>query len=101
MRRKLDDTRGLVRSEAVMMGLGRALGREYAHDLVYDLCRESVKTGRPLLELLEAHPEIRQHADRAALARMLDPSAADHELLAEIENRDNIFPEIDYRVYRS
>lgn len=28
-------------------------------------------------------------------------SAEDLEMLAEIENRDNIFPEIDFRVYRS
>jgi 3-carboxy-cis,cis-muconate cycloisomerase len=34
-------------SEAVMMGLGRHLGREYAHDLVYDLCREALKNQRP------------------------------------------------------
>ena len=34
-------TNGLVMSEAVMMGLGPYIGREYAHDLVYDLCREA------------------------------------------------------------
>src|SRR3954466_15669789 len=59
MRQNLDTTRGLVMSEAVMMALGRSIGREYAHDLVYALCRESVKSGKPLLSLLEAHPEIR------------------------------------------
>ncbi len=74
MRRNIDMTNGLVMSEAVMMGLGPFIGREYAHDLVYDLCRASVKSGRPLLDLLVEHPEIHKHVDRAALERMLDPA---------------------------
>jgi 3-carboxy-cis,cis-muconate cycloisomerase len=77
MRRNIDLTHGLVMSEAVMMALGPALGREYAHDLVYDLCRQAVEQKRPLLELLVDHPEIRKHADRAFLERACDP---DHYL---------------------
>nr|MBP7661889.1 adenylosuccinate lyase family protein [Burkholderiaceae bacterium] len=41
MRANLDMTNGLVVSEAVMMGLAPYIGREYAHDLVYDICREA------------------------------------------------------------
>ena len=33
MRANLDATKGLIVSEAVMMGLGPALGRQRAHDL--------------------------------------------------------------------
>ncbi|ACB34683.1 fumarate lyase [Leptothrix cholodnii SP-6] len=74
MMRNIEMTGGLVMSEAVMMGLGPFIGREYAHDLVYDLCRESLAKKAPLLDLLAAHPEINRHVDRAALARMLDPA---------------------------
>jgi len=74
MRANIDLTNGLVMSEAVMMGLGRFIGREYAHDLVYDICREAVAKGRPLLELLAAHPEINRHLDRPALAKLCDPA---------------------------
>src|SRR5512147_250822 len=74
MRRNIDATDGLVMSEAVMMGLGRHLGREYAHDLVYDLCREAIERKKPLLDLLAEHPEISRHLDRAALARLCDPA---------------------------
>ncbi|TAL54391.1 adenylosuccinate lyase family protein [Pandoraea sp.] len=74
MRRNLDLTDGLVMSEAVMMGLGKYIGREYAHDLVYDLCRQSIAERKPLIELLCAHPEIAAHVDRAALEGMLDPA---------------------------
>jgi 3-carboxy-cis,cis-muconate cycloisomerase len=74
MLRNIEMTGGLVMSEAVMMGLGKHIGREYAHDLVYDLCRESLGRKVPLIDLLEAHPEISRHVDRAGLQRMLDPS---------------------------
>jgi 3-carboxy-cis,cis-muconate cycloisomerase len=74
MRRNIDLTGGLVMSEAVMMGLGPYLGREYAHDLVYDLCREAVTQRRPLLDLLTENGEISKHLDRDALAKLLDPA---------------------------
>ena len=74
MRRNIDLTHGLVMSEAVMMGLGPYIGREYAHDLVYDICRVAVKEQRELLDLLAEHPEINKHLDRAALAQLCDPS---------------------------
>jgi 3-carboxy-cis,cis-muconate cycloisomerase len=74
MRRNIDMTGGLVMSEAVMMGLGPYIGREYAHDLVYDLCRESLKTKTPLIDLLVANAEISRHVNRAQLLEMLDPA---------------------------
>jgi 3-carboxy-cis,cis-muconate cycloisomerase len=74
MRANIDITNGLVMSEAVMMGLGRHIGREYAHDLVYDICRDALKQDRPLLDLLAENPEISRHLDRAALARLCDPA---------------------------
>lgn len=74
MRANLDLTNGLVVSEAVMMGLGPMLGREYAHDLVYDICRVAIKENRPLLDLLAENAEISQHMDRTALAKLCDPA---------------------------
>jgi 3-carboxy-cis,cis-muconate cycloisomerase len=74
MRANLDITHGLVVSEAVMMGLAPYLGREHAHDLVYDLCRDAVKHNRPLLDLLAQNAEITKHVDRNKLAGLCDPS---------------------------
>ena len=73
MRSNLDLTKGLIVSEAVMMGLGPYVGRQYAHDLVYDICRKVVATGRPLVELLAESAEVTKHLDRAALAKLCDP----------------------------
>lgn len=74
MRANLDMTNGLVVSEAVMMGLGRYIGREYAHDLVYDICREAVRRNLPLLDLLAANEEIMRHVSREQLAVWCDPA---------------------------
>jgi 3-carboxy-cis,cis-muconate cycloisomerase len=74
MRANLDLTKGLIVSEAVMMGLGPYLGRQYAHDLVYDICRKVVATGRPLIDLLAENAEIAKHLDRAALEKLCDPA---------------------------
>jgi 3-carboxy-cis,cis-muconate cycloisomerase len=73
MRANMDITNGLVMSEAVMMGMGRYIGREYAHDLVYDLCRQALKENRPLIDILVAHPEIIAHVSRDQLQAMCDP----------------------------
>lgn len=74
MRANLDMANGLVVSEAVMMGPGPYLGREYAHDLVYDICRVAIQENRPLLDLLAANPEISAHMNREELSKLCDPA---------------------------
>jgi 3-carboxy-cis,cis-muconate cycloisomerase len=75
MRANLDMTHGLVVSEAVMMGLAPHIGREYAHDRVYDICRVAIREQRPLLDLLAEDTEITRHVTRDQLAVMCDPAA--------------------------
>ncbi len=74
MRANLDLTGGLVVTEAVMMGLAPHLGRQRAHDLIYDISRKVVTEGKPLVDLLAADPEIAPHVSRAELEKMVDPS---------------------------
>ena len=74
MRANLDITRGLIVSEAVMMGVAPYLGRQRAHDLIYDICRQVIASGRTLLDLLAEDKEISAHLDRAALAKLCDPA---------------------------
>jgi 3-carboxy-cis,cis-muconate cycloisomerase len=74
MRRNIDITNGLVMAEAVMMGLGPKMGRDRAHDVVYDIVSEVVKTGRPLIDLLSENDEIKKHADRKTLEKLTDPA---------------------------
>jgi len=39
MKANLDCTKGAIVSEAVMMALGKKVGRQAARDLLYDVCR--------------------------------------------------------------
>ncbi len=73
MQHNLELTSGLIVAEAVMMGLAPKLGRQVAHDVVYDACRAAAESGRPLLELLAAHAEVIAHMSRSELERLLDP----------------------------
>ncbi|PVX79961.1 3-carboxy-cis,cis-muconate cycloisomerase [Paraburkholderia unamae] len=74
MRRNLDITKGLIVAEAVMMALAPAIGRQQAHDIVYDACRTVAGKGGTLAEALIALPAVAQHFDRAAIERMTDPT---------------------------
>jgi 3-carboxy-cis,cis-muconate cycloisomerase len=75
MRANLDLTRGMIVSEAVMMGLAPHLGRQRAHDLVYDICRKVAASGEPLVDLLAQDADISRHLTRAQLEKMCDPGA--------------------------
>ena len=74
MRKNLDITGGLIVAEAVMMALAPKTGRGAAHDLVYACCRAALDKGTPLIDQLQAKPEITAHFDSAALARLVDPA---------------------------
>lgn len=74
MQKNLGISRGAIVSEAVMMGLGKTLGRSYAHDLVYDLCREALKQDKPLVELLSENEEVSKKLTREELERLCDPA---------------------------
>jgi 3-carboxy-cis,cis-muconate cycloisomerase len=73
MTRNLGMTSGLIVAEAVMMGLALKLGRQAAHDVVYDACRAAAETDSPLLDLLAANPQVAPHFGRGELERLLDP----------------------------
>jgi 3-carboxy-cis,cis-muconate cycloisomerase len=74
MRDNLELTHGLIVAEAVMMGLAPHLGRERAHDLVYELCRMAIERQRPLLDLLAETSEVTAHLDRERLAALCEPA---------------------------
>lgn len=75
MRANLDLGGGLIMAEAVMLDLGLAIGRQHAHDAVYDAAQTAFVEGRPFAELLAGDPRVTAHMDRAAIGRLLDPAA--------------------------
>ena len=74
MGQNLAISKGLIVAEAVMMGLAPTMGRQQAHDVVYDACRTVNEQGGTLAEALAALPSVTQHFDRAAIDRLTDPA---------------------------
>ncbi len=74
MAQNLGLSKGLIAAEAVMMAMAPHIGRDRAHDLVYDACRAASETGGALADELAALPDIRKHFDRAQIERMTDPA---------------------------
>jgi 3-carboxy-cis,cis-muconate cycloisomerase len=73
MAENLDLSRGLIVAEAVMMGLAPQIGRQRAHDVVYDACRVVNTRGGTLADALAADPEVSARIDRATIDRLTAP----------------------------
>ena len=69
----LDSSRGLIVAEAVMMGLAPQLGRQEAHDVVYDACRLANEKGLTLADALSADERIASRIDRDTIDRLTSP----------------------------
>ncbi len=74
MRRNLDLSGGLIMSEALMLELGKDIGRQRAHDAVYDAAQASVVEGRPFREMLAEVDEIASRLTPERIESLLDPS---------------------------
>jgi 3-carboxy-cis,cis-muconate cycloisomerase len=58
MRANVDMTNGLIMSEALMMRLAPHIGRQDAHDVVYDAAMEAFESGAGLIDLLRADERV-------------------------------------------
>jgi 3-carboxy-cis,cis-muconate cycloisomerase len=73
MRSNLELSQGLIVAEAVMMGLAPYLGRQQAHDVVYEACRDALAQRRSLFEVLKANPTIASALPEDRLRALCDP----------------------------
>ncbi|MGH7037500.1 MAG: class-II fumarase/aspartase family protein [Stellaceae bacterium] len=74
MGRNLAMTHGLIVAEAVMMGLAPHIGRNEAHDLVYDACRAAIESDRPLFDVLREIPAVAEPLGIERLRALTDPA---------------------------
>jgi 3-carboxy-cis,cis-muconate cycloisomerase len=95
MRRNLELTRGTILAEAVMMALAPFTGRQEAHHVVADACREATLSGTHLCEVLAARPDVTTHLAPKRLRELLEPAnytglagALVDRVLAESQDRE-------------
>jgi len=74
MRSNLDMTRGLLLAEAVSIALAQRIGRDKAHHLIEQCCRQAIAEQRHLREVLGEHAEVGAQLSAAELDRLLDPT---------------------------
>lgn len=74
MARNLDLTRGLALAEAVSIALAQRIGRDAAHHLVEQCCKQAVKESAHLREALGANVEVAAQLSAEELDRLLDPA---------------------------
>lgn len=75
MRANLALTEGLIMAEPVMLALGATIGRQAAHDVVYDAAQATATGGGGFAELLCKDARVSAKLDGAAIQRLLDPLA--------------------------
>jgi len=73
MRKNLDLTGGLIMSERVMLALGSEMGRQRAHDAVYEAAQRSVNENRPFTETLSEEEEVASRLTGQEIRDLLDP----------------------------
>jgi adenylosuccinate lyase len=74
MRHNLDLSGGLIMAEALMLELGKVIGRQRAHDVVYEAAQAAATDGRPFRELLAADQQVAAHLKPAQIDALLDPA---------------------------
>lgn len=73
MRENLELSGGLIMSESLMLELGREIGRQRAHDVIYEAAQEAATGGASFASLLAKDEEIAARLGAERLAQMLDP----------------------------
>ena len=74
MRRNTHLTGGLIVAEAVMMAVAPVLGRQQAHEVVYDACRTAIETGTTLEAQLLDHTDLVSGLGAERIAELCDPT---------------------------
>ncbi|KAK1823264.1 hypothetical protein LTR12_002337 [Friedmanniomyces endolithicus] len=76
MERNLDSSRGLIVAEAVMMDLAGHIGRQQAHDLIYDACNKTIEAGEgtSLFDILSQDERVTGAIPMANLAELCKPA---------------------------
>jgi adenylosuccinate lyase len=76
IRKHVQQAAAFVCTEALMFLLGKKIGKQRAHQVVYEASMEAIGTEQPLLDVLMDRAEIKDKFRRADLEKAVDP--ADH-----------------------
>ncbi|MDZ4767422.1 MAG: adenylosuccinate lyase [Chloroflexota bacterium] len=73
MRRNLDISGGTLLSERVMLALGAHIGRQDAHDVIYEAAMHAFEHREPFADVLKRDPRVTAHLSDDTIEALLDP----------------------------
>jgi 3-carboxy-cis,cis-muconate cycloisomerase len=75
MQSNLDLSGGMISSEAIMLELGRTIGRQHAHDVVYEAAQASASQNKSFPELLASDSRVTAYLSRSAIDSLSNPAS--------------------------
>ena len=74
IKRNLNMTNGLIVSERVMLDLGHYIGRQNAHEVIYEDAQKAFTDNVKFLDVLKQDKRVSKDVDKETLEKMLDPA---------------------------
>jgi adenylosuccinate lyase len=74
MRSNLDLSGGMISGEAIMLKLGKTIGRQHAHDVVYQAAQAAASQNLSFPDRLAADHRVTAHLSQSAIDALLDPA---------------------------
>jgi adenylosuccinate lyase len=74
MRRNLDMSGGTLLAERVMLALGAHIGRQDAHDVIYEAAMHAFEARQPFAEVLKADSRVSAYLSAESIDALLDPT---------------------------
>lgn len=73
MRADLDILKGLMQSEGIMLELGKHVGKQTAHGIVYQICMDTFEQHADFCEMLLKNETVAQNMTREQIQNILNP----------------------------
>ena len=75
MRSNLELSGGMIGAEAIMLELGKTIGRQHAHDVVYEAAQAAASQNISFPDRLAADHRVTAYLSRGAIDGLLDPAS--------------------------
>jgi adenylosuccinate lyase len=82
--RNLAESASFLGTEALMFVLGKKIGKQSAHQILYEASMDAIEHEKPLEEIITKHPVISKHLSSEEIKKAIDPSThigQSHELV--------------------
>jgi adenylosuccinate lyase len=93
----------VIAAEAVMMDLAPCLGRQKAHDVVYEACKSAIENNRNLLDVLQETPALDGILTPEKLANLCGPlqyMGASQMMVDQIVKRASQGPHVRFQIFK-